>query len=317
MTERTGTRRREPSVWQAIMADPTVPIGRRTLELVVADQRRWSRSWLYPWVRIMSRLAVTLIGVVKRLLPWQLRAHATMDTLCVWFLRRFVSPEAGELLIRHFVVETRLLNFVVRNAGVPGLREVELLPTNLRQLGDRAVIEHDLNVYDVLIGLGDAATPQGGLLRYLDRRGGPLDTSMLTVPPLDAEPGRRRLLNLDIQTALCLMNIPFALCLTRSEYRRAVHSMRLDTSLLALLTQITGDPTFLSWRPAGPVLRVDSTIDVPQAVYEHAVICEYAFARLIALDTEVTAAPTTRPTRRQRPSEPGLRSRPVHTRHRG
>jgi hypothetical protein len=33
---------------------------------------------------------------------------------------RFVSPEAGELLIRHFIVETNLLNFLVRNAGLPG-----------------------------------------------------------------------------------------------------------------------------------------------------------------------------------------------------
>ena len=53
---------------------------------------------------------------------------------------------------------------------------------------------------------------------------------MLDIPPVDPERWRRRLLNLDIQTALCLMNIPFALCLTPQEYRRAVHSLRLDAS---------------------------------------------------------------------------------------
>ncbi|WP_428963566.1 DUF6999 family protein [Micromonospora fluostatini] len=310
MAERTRsrTRRTEPSVWEAIMADPTVPIGRRTLELVVRDQQRWSRTWLLPWVRLLSRLAVTLISVVKRLLPWQVRAHGTMDSLCVWFLRRCVAPEAGELLIRHFVVETQLLNFVVRNAGVPGLREVDLLPTTLRELGDRAVIEHDLNVYDVMIALGSAATPPGARLRNLARPTGPLDTSMLTVPPLDTEPGRRRLLNLDIQTALYLMNVPFALCLTSEEYRRAVHSMRLDISLLALLTQLTGDSTFLSWRPEGSVLRVDSTVDVPRSVYEHAVICEYAFARLIRTAAGAADGATgTVPRPRRRPTETGTR----------
>jgi hypothetical protein len=288
MAERTPPGRTEPTVWQAIMADPTVPISRRTLELVVTDQQRWSRTWLLPWVRILSRVAVTLICVVKRLTPARLRAHATMDTLCVWFLRRFVSPEAGELLIRHFVVETQLLNFVVRNAGVPGLREVDLLPGTLRELGDRAVIEHDLNVYEVLIALGEAATPGAGRSPTL-RPDGPLDTSMLTVGPLDTEPNRRRWLNLDIQTALYLMNIPFALCLTAEEYRRAVHSMKLDISLLTLLAQLTGDPTFLSWRPPGTVLRVDSQVDVPRTVYEHAVICEYAFARLIRLGADTAA----------------------------
>ena len=107
--------------------------------------------------------------------------------------------------------------------------------------------------------------------------------SMLAVPAVDASPGLRRLLRLDIQTALCLMNIPFALCLTAEEYRRAVHSMRLDESLITLLAQLTGDDTFLRWRPGGVVVRVDSGLDVPRAVYEHAVICEYAHAQLFRL----------------------------------
>src|ERR1019366_4017066 len=37
---------------------------------------------------------------------------------------------------------------------------------------------------------------------------------------------------------------------------------------------------FLSWRPRSLPVRVDSNVDVPQMVYEHAVICEYAHARL-------------------------------------
>ena len=103
-------------------------------------------------------------------------AHSTMDRLCVWFLHRFVSPTAGALLIRHFLVETNLLNFLLRNAGVPGV--VGLRPTTLRGLGDRAVIEHDLNVYDVLIVAGDRRGPPpraAGLLdagRGADRRRG-------------------------------------------------------------------------------------------------------------------------------------------------
>jgi len=95
----------------------------------------------------------------------------------------------------------------------------------LADLGNRAVIEHDLNVYRVLVALGRAAPlGQGDRAR--------LDFGMLAIPPIDPEPHTRRLANLDIQTALCLMNIPFAACLTPAEYRRAVHSLRLDTSLL-------------------------------------------------------------------------------------
>jgi hypothetical protein len=272
----------EPDVWGLMMVDPSVPVDRATLRLVVRDQRRTSRSYVYPWLRVLSRVAVTCIVVSKRLLPFQFRAHATMDRLCVWFLRRFVAPDAVSLLIRHFIVETNLLNFAVRNAHVPGLTEVRLRPTELAGLGDRAVIEHDLNVYRVLMSLGAS----GPLRQQSD-----LDFSMLDVPAVDPEPGTRRLLHLDIQTALCLMNIPFALCLTSSEYQRAVHSMSLDTSLLYVLGELTGDKTFLGWRNGVKPVRVESNIDVPLTVYEHAVLCEYAHARLRTLAHSFSSSP--------------------------
>jgi hypothetical protein len=263
----------EPRVWDLMLVDPSVAMDPDTLRLVVWDQRRASRAYVYPWLRILSRIAVTCIVIGKRLLPLQFRWHATMDRLCVWFLRRFVAPDAVSLLIRHFIVETDLLNFVVRNAGVPGLAEVELRPTALSGLDNRAVIEHDLNVYRVLLKVGASGPPA-------QRAVAELDFSMLDVPVPDPEAETRRLMNLDIQTALCLMNIPFALCLTSSEYRRAVHSLSLDTSLLSVLAALTGDPVFLGWRNDVRPLRVDSNIDVPLTVYEHAVLCEYAHARL-------------------------------------
>ena len=95
---------------------------------------------------------------------------------------------------------------------------------------------------------------------------------------------------LDIQTALCLMNIPFAVCLTPAEYRRAVHSLRLDISLLSVLATVTGDGTFHSWRAQSLPVRVDSNVDVPAMVYEHALLCEYAHARLCQLRDAGAAA---------------------------
>jgi hypothetical protein len=258
-------------------ADPAIGMDRATLRLVISDQRRPSRALLYPWVRVLSRVAVTVIVVGKRICPVRFSAHAAMDRMCLWFLRRFVSPAAVTLLIRHFIVETNLLNFCLANARLSGRAAVGLRPVTLSGLGNRAVIEHDLNVYRVLSDLGQggvpARTPSG---RYWSD----LDFGMLEVPEIDPEPGTRRLVNLDIQTALCLMNIPFAFCLTPGEYRRAVHSLRLDTSLLNVLADLTGDDTFLRWRTALPPVRVDTSIDVPATVYEHALVCEYALARL-------------------------------------
>jgi hypothetical protein len=260
------------SLWEVMAADPSIPMDRATLRLVISDQRRPSRAFLYPWVRVLSRVAVTVIVIGRRVCPVRFSAHATMDRMCLWFLRRFVSPAAVSLLIRHFLVETNLLNFCVRNAGLPGGAAVGLRPVSLSDLGNRAVIEHDLNVYRVLAALGNGGVPAPP--------GGDLDFTMLEVPRVDPEPGTRRLLNLDIQTALCLMSIPFAFCLTPGEYRRAVHSLRLDASLLSVLAALTGDDTFLGWRTTLPPVRVDSNIDVPATVYEHALVCEYALARL-------------------------------------
>jgi hypothetical protein len=260
-----------PSLWEVMAVDPSIPVDQVTMRLIIRDQRSRSRALLYPWVRILSRVAVSLIVLSRQLCPVRFSAHATMDRLCLWFLRRFVSPDAVTLLIRHFIVETDLLNFCVRNAGAPGVSEVTLRPSTLGELGNRAVIEHDLNVYRVLRLLGCAGSPGPA---------GSLDFGSLDIGRIDPEPRTRRLLRLDIQTALCLMNIPFALCLTPGEYRRAVHSMRLDTSLLTVLAALTGDSAFLSWRPPSLPVRVDSNVDVPRMVYEHAVICECAHARL-------------------------------------
>ncbi len=255
-----------PTIWDELATRE--PMDPATLALVLADQRTWSRRWLYPVLRPACNLLVALAVVARRLVPGRLTAHATMDALCVWFLRRCVSPAAGALLVRHFVVETNLLACIARNAGGP---EVSLRPRSLAELGDRAVIVHDVNVYDVLGALGrQIVPPPGGL-----------DTTMLTVGPIDTEPGTRRWLRLDIQSALCLMNIPFALCLSAREYRRAVQSLRLDTHLLAVLADLTGDPVYRTWAPAGVAVRVDSRLEVPRAVYEHAVICEYAHERLL------------------------------------
>jgi Family of unknown function (DUF6999) len=276
------------SLWEVMAVDPSIPMDRDTLRLVIRDQRRLSRAALYPWIRVLSRVAVTLIVAGKRACPVRVSAHATMDRMCLWFLRRFVSPDAVALLIRHFIIETNLLNFCIRN----GLRDparcgdVTLRPTALADLGNRAVIEHDLNVYRVLSALGERARGRDAdATGPLDRAS--LDFSMLAVPGIDPQPRTRRFLNLDIQTALCLMNIPFAACLTPAEYRRAVHSLRLDASLLAILAALTGDATFLAWRAPGLPVRVDSNVDVPRLVYEHAVLCEYAHARLGQLRAEL------------------------------
>lgn len=264
--------RSDPSMWEAIFADPSVPLDRAVVRQIIDDQRRPSRRWLYPVAMVLSRVLVTIIRLLKRVLPFRWMPLPTMDFLCVWFLRRCVSPDAVDLLLRHFVIETNLMNFIIRNTPV-SMQPVTLRPESLSELGEQAVVEHDVNVYDVLIALD--------VVPLVARD--PLDFRQLDIPPLDAERHRRRLVRLDIQTALCFMNIPFSVALTSDEYRRAVHSMRFDDSFLEILAVITGDDTFRHWKLAGMSLWMDSNVDVPRMVYRHALVCEYAHAQLVKL----------------------------------
>jgi hypothetical protein len=256
-----------PGIFDALRGDPTFHFDRGALRLLEADQARWSYRYLRPLARVVSRVAVAVITAVKRVLPFQFSNHDLLDRLGIWFLSHFVSEEGGELLLRHFVIETNVLAFIAANTG---LDQPNLRPGDLDDLDDNAVIVHDLNLYQVLTDLGGRPLPRPERLDY----------SMLEVGPIDVS-RTRRLLRLDLETGMCMMNIAFCLLTTSDEYRRAVHSLQLDESLLAILAELTDDPVFLGWKPAGYIPIVRTNRDVPRDLFAHAVIHEYIHARLL------------------------------------
>lgn len=265
-----------PGIWDALAGDPTFQFDRRALALLEADQSRWSHRWVRPPARVVSRVVVALITLIKRLLPFQFSNHRLLDRLGIWFLSRCVSEAGGELLLRHFVIETNVLAFIARNSG---LEEPTLRPGHLEELDDNAVIVHDINLYEVLAGLGNRPLP------HPENRITPLDYSMLEVGSIETS-AKRRFLRLDLETGMCFMNIMFCSLTTAPEYRRAVHSLQLDESLLACLTELTGDQAFRSWKPAGYIPMVKTNRDVPRDLFAHAVIHEYIHSRLLTHQTD-------------------------------
>jgi len=111
--------------------DPAVPMDPAALRLVIRDQRRWSRTYVYPWLRVGSRVLVTLIVCGKRACPVRFAAHGVMDRLCLWFLRRFVSQDAVSLLVRHFIVETNLLGPMLLCRRIVGRLRAERKPGDI------------------------------------------------------------------------------------------------------------------------------------------------------------------------------------------
>ena len=306
--------RADPQLAGLLLVDPTSDVGEGAKRLMQLHLRSWSRRALKPFARLVSLGSVALITAIKRVLPLEFSWHDGIDVLCIWFMRRFVAPEACALLMRHFVVETNLLCFLARNARpapAPGhghgnddgaIEEPTLRPRRCADLGDRAVIRHDLNVYNVLHDLGvtkgvDVRTP-----RPLHT----LDVSMLDAGPIEGDDGtdpHTRVMSLDIETSLYLMNIPFCLFTTTAEYERGVNSFQLDQSLCAAIAGITGDPAFLSWTPLKFAVYVSTWRDVPRDLYWHAAVDELAHTRLKRIVLEAKAKHAQQQTRQQASSE--------------
>lgn len=194
LRDKKASGRLEPSLFDALLADPALPVDKAALEIAVRDMRRWTRRYIKPLARVVSLVSVFFIVALKRLLPFQFRWHAAIDVLCLWFMRRFVSKQAAYSLIRHFVVETQLINFVILNSGDADLPLCQLEPSQLADMGERTVIRHDENIYHLVLALG--RSEKADVLRA--RPHDELDFSGLEVPEIDVEEGRRRWLSLDI-----------------------------------------------------------------------------------------------------------------------
>lgn len=154
------------------------------------------------------------------------------------------------------------------------------MPTTFEGLLGNAVIQHDVNMYQLIIDVGEKLR-ESGKTRCGQRAS--LDFSMLDVPEITPDEDCRRLINLDLGTALYFMNIPFALLTSEDIYEQAVNSFQLDDSLLAHIANITGDSRFLSWCTQQSISCLEINRDVPRALYMHAVVHEYAHTQLVRL----------------------------------
>ncbi len=281
--------RANPSIWDAMAADPLLHVDDRSRALQVADSRRWTRRHLRPVTRMACMAVVWTALAVKRTVPPLRRgSEAMLNRIGPRFMQRWTSPEALELVLRHFAIETQLVNFVARNSGGP-VPEVDLLPRRAAELGDwrgqNAVVRHDANIFNLFIDLG--STP--GVDVHTPRRPEDLDFSMLTLPSVDVEPATRRWLRLDLQSTLDVIVATLAVFMDHDTAERAVNSLQLDESLLAAVANLTGDPVFRTWAPIKFTNWVGMTGDVGRDLHWHFIVTEYAHTRLCRMRDAVAA----------------------------
>lgn len=277
--------RRNPTLWESIALDPTLPVPDDSRLVQIRNLRRPSRHFVAPILRPICQFLVTLLLTVKRIPGFRkLGSAAGLSKVTAPLLVRLCSPETAEMLLRHFVIETQLVNFVARNCGADDVREVDLLPTSPDDLaehnGMNVVVLHDVNIFNLVIDLGESATAD-----LSARPNAQLDFSMLGVPALDVAVSRRRWINLDVQSSMSLMCVVLAWYMDFETAERAINSFQVDESLMAAISNLTGDPVFRTWTPVKFPNWLGTTGDVARDLLWHFMVHEYAHTRLLQLST--------------------------------
>ena len=275
--------RNNPTIWEALAADPMLSVPADSRAIQIRNLQRWTRRHLRPALSFVCRIVIAVMLMIKRIRPFRgLGSERVLNWMGPRFLRRFCSPETLETILRHFVIESQLINIVARNSGGAGVETVELLPTTAGEISDdrglNAVVRHDANIFNLVIDLGHSADAD-----LSTRPAAALDLTELDLPTFDLEPSVRRWINLDLESALEIMCAALAIFMDFPTAERAINSFQLDESLFAAISELTGDATYRTWAPVKFPNWLGTSGRVARDLHWHIIVNEYAHTRLVAL----------------------------------
>ena len=148
----------QPSITDILKEDPLSALCLDWRRLQFTDRKRLSRRYLLPLIRVTCLILGWTILAFKRLIPLQLGSQRLLNWLSRIFMKYFVSPEAQEMLYRHFSIENALVHFVIQNSDASDIQSVTLKPACPEQLGDisgtNATLMHDTIMLNLFADLG-------------------------------------------------------------------------------------------------------------------------------------------------------------------
>jgi len=231
----------DPSPWLAMYLDRSTPLPDHVKAAWLQDSGSASRQYLLPVLRPLCRALIIVIQVVKMLLPKRWSHSAFLHRVLVWGLKRFVSPQANWLILRHFHLGSQILAFIAANSPAP-IGTTPLTPGNIDDLADHLFVKHDINLFNFVIRLNQA-------LRDAGLEMGPppaVDFSMVSEPPLALDDMPRARSNfIDLQSAIELFTPVYQLLLTDNDFWRAANSLQLDETIGIYAAQILQAPQHL------------------------------------------------------------------------
>jgi hypothetical protein len=232
---------RDPSPWLALYLDQSTPLPDKVKAAWLADSSSGSRQYLLPFLRPLARAAIVLLQVAKVFVPRNWSHSRMLHRILAWGLKRFVSPEANWLILRHFHLGSQVLAFIGANSPAP-VATSPLEPADIDALKEDMFLQHDLNLFNFVIRLNQALRDKGLELCKAPH----IDFSMIRDPGLRLDDMPQGKLNfLDLQSAIELFTPLYQLMLTDNDFWRAANSLQLDETIGIYAATILAAPEHL------------------------------------------------------------------------
>lgn len=263
---------------EAVEADDAIPIDPDAVRLWMADLARRTRWIVRPILQFFFALILHITWALKRLPLPQFSAHDTLQRLICFFCKYFVSPEANELIIRHYTTESNILNFLNENLDGVDVPPIDLYPTKVSDMLTNSFVEHDQELFRVMRDLGPT-----------DRSSWPIankDLKWSLWRPMQIDESvrdRRWTQVLDFETSHALFMALFCFLLTAEEYRDAINGFNLDQSIAIKIGGMIGDPTLVELAYNKYPLYMVGPWNLSQRFLMHGFFTEYLHARLETL----------------------------------
>lgn len=218
----------DPNPWYAMYLDQSTPLRPSVKEKWLKDSSSLSRQYLMPFAKPIARIFIILIQIIKALSPIDWRASKILHRLIVWGLKNFVTPEANELILRHFHVGSEILAFIAGNVPGVNIKMNPLRPKCLDDLRDDMFLTHDLNLYNFVINLNKELKSKNIKIKPIDKP----DFSMITEGEFQFKPFKNGFFNfIDLETAIELYTPVYQFFLTDNDFWRATNSLQLDETI--------------------------------------------------------------------------------------
>jgi hypothetical protein len=233
----------DPDPALALLLDRSLPFAPEAKAALLRDQATRSRRVLLPLARPFARLLLGFAHLVHMVSPNWPHAPRLLHRMIAFGMRHFLTPDANLLILRHFHLGAQILRFISDNA-TPGFHPPlqPMRPRVVDDVLDNLFLNHDLNLYNFVIGLNQELERRGseiGAVKTLDFSAISRDIPIGPLP-------RGRFGCIDAQTAIEIYTPLYALLLTDRDFQRAANSLQLDETIAIYAARLTGEVKHLS-----------------------------------------------------------------------